>query len=105
MEVPNLRYINQLSNGDDVFKRRLITVLKEELPIEKEKYLDHMVQKEFRKAAEMVHKIKHKISILGLEKAYRVAEKHEASLRSSETSHQDDFEDVLHGMDNFVKTL
>ena len=68
MDAPSLIYINKLSNGDAVFSKKLITVMKAEFPIEKRLYNKNISLKRFKLAAENVHKIKHKISILSFEK-------------------------------------
>ena len=71
MEKPNLSYINELSGGDEAFKNKLITIIKKEFPEEKEVYFKNFKAKNFKASAENVHKLKHKISILGLEKSYK----------------------------------
>ena len=81
MEQPNLSYVNQLSAGNSTFKEKLIAVLKEEFPNEKAVYLNNIHSKNYKEAAENVHKIKHKISILGLEKSYEVARAFENNLK------------------------
>ncbi|WP_299158403.1 Hpt domain-containing protein [uncultured Tenacibaculum sp.] len=95
MEQPNLSYIDQLARGDDSVKNTLINVIKEEFPEEKKEYIESLEKKEYKKIEENVHKIKHKISILGLEKSYEEANKFEHNLR----------EDNLEGFENFDKTL
>lgn len=95
MEQPNLSYIDQLARGDDSIKNTLINVIKEEFPDEKKDYIESLEKKEYKKIEENVHKIKHKISILGLEKSYEEANKYEHNLR----------EDNLEGFENFDKTL
>ena len=73
MEQPNLSYINNLSGGDKAFEAKLIGIIKEEYPVEKAIYIKNIELKNFKEAAENVHKLKHKISILGLEKSYNTA--------------------------------
>jgi len=68
LETPNLNYIEALSGGDITFKAKLIEVIKNEFPKESEAYFSNITQKNHQKAADDVHKLKHKISILGLEK-------------------------------------
>ena len=45
-------------------------------------------------AAESVHKLKHKISILGLNKSYYIAEKFEDNLKDNSTELQSDFDAI-----------
>ena len=105
MEQPNSEYINQLSGDNEEFKSRVITILKRELPEEVELYQNEMNNKNFKLAAESVHKLKHKISILGLEKSYYIAEEFEENLKMNITNLQSDFEVILKRMQDFVDTL
>lgn len=105
MEQPNSEYINQLSGDNEEFKSRVITILKRELPEEVELYQNQMNNKNFKLAAESVHKLKHKISILGLEKSYYIAEEFEENLKMNITNLQSDFEVILKRMQDFVDTL
>ncbi|MGB0980484.1 MAG: Hpt domain-containing protein [Winogradskyella sp.] len=105
MEQPNISYINQLSDGDKAFKQKLINIIKLEFPQEKETYYNHINAKHFKEAAEGVHKLKHKISILGLEKSYTVAIDYENNLIEKRTEGKDDFEIILQNITDFLKTL
>jgi len=71
MEQPNLNYIRKLSGGDTDFEKQLFEVLKKEFPIERELFKNSIESDQFYEAAEIVHKLKHKFSILGLEKGYQ----------------------------------
>ena len=73
MEQPNLSYIHSLSGGDKTFENKLITIIKSEFPEEKNSYFKNIESSNFKEASENVHKLKHKISILGLEKSYAIA--------------------------------
>lgn len=68
METPNLNYVNELSGDNEQFKTKILSILKKELPVEVENYEKYMQGLDFFNAAQSVHKLKHKISILGLEK-------------------------------------
>ncbi|WP_372754488.1 Hpt domain-containing protein [Mariniflexile sp.] len=105
MEQPNLSYINQLSGDDNVFKQKLIDVIKKEFPEEKQVYFDNYKCKNFKLAAENVHKLKHKISILGLEKSYEVAVNYEENLLENNTAGKEEFENILQTMTDFITTL
>jgi HPt (histidine-containing phosphotransfer) domain-containing protein len=105
MEKPNSDYINQLSGGNDEFKSKVIGILKRELPEEVEIYQNFIEIKNFKAAAESVHKLKHKVSILGLEKSYYIAEEFENNLKQNLTDLQPDFETILKSMQDFVDTL
>lgn len=105
MEKPNSNYINQLSGDNEDFKTKVIGILKKELPEEITIY-EHLIQtKKYKLASESVHKLKHKISILGLEKSYYIAEEFENNLKENSTKLQPDFETILKSMQDFVNTL
>ena len=106
MEQPNLSYINTLSGGDKAFKDKLITIVKNEFPAEKEEYINNIEAKNFNKAAENVHKLKHKISILGLEKSYAIAVDYENNLKDShDDSARASFDSILQNITDFLATL
>lgn len=105
MEQPNCNYINQLSGDNIVFKDKMLAILKRELPEETDIYQEQMKRKEFVLAAQSVHKLKHKISILGLEKSYYLAEEFEDDLKSNNIELQSSFEDVLKLLNQFVIDL
>jgi HPt (histidine-containing phosphotransfer) domain-containing protein len=105
MEQPNCNYINQLSGDNIAFKNKMLAILKRELPEETDIYQKQMERKEFVLAAQSVHKLKHKISILGLEKSYYLAEEFEDDLKSNNIELQSSFEDVLKLLNQFVIDL
>lgn len=105
MEQPNLSYINELSKGDDEFKKQVITVLKEELLGEIESYFLYIKNRDLKKTKEFVHRIKHKMSILGLEKSYKITNDFENNLADNSIENKEYFENVLPVMLDFVKEL
>lgn len=105
METPNLSYINSLSGGDEGFKRKLIDILKKEFPEEKETYFKNLSEKNLKLAADNVHKLKHKISILGLEKSYDIAVNFEDNLLEDRIDLKDDFEAVLKLITEYLEKL
>ena len=58
-------------------KKKIISILKDEFAKEIIIYHTNIKTKNYLHAAENVHKLKHKISILGLEKSYQIAIRHE----------------------------
>ena len=52
-----------------------------------------------------MHKLKHKISILGLEKSYYLAADFEDELKKGQTSLATDFEKVLQTIKDFAVSL
>ncbi|CAN1548642.1 hypothetical protein MCETHM1_02069 [Flavobacteriaceae bacterium] len=105
MEQPNLNYINQLSGDNEVFKAKIIAIIKKELPQEKALYDSQMLNNDFVNAAQSVHKLKHKTSILGLEVSYHVAESYEDNLKKNSTELQNEFDAILNLMQQFVNNL
>ncbi|AQS93228.1 histidine kinase [Polaribacter sp. BM10] len=105
MEKPNLDYINQLARGDESIKKELIDVVKTEFPEEQKDYYESVKIGEFKKIEENVHRVKHKISILGLEKSYEIANKFEHNLRELNFNGQEEFEKILVAISEYIETL
>ena len=105
MEQPNLSYIHSLSGGDKTFEGKLITIIKSEFPDEKNSYFKNIESRNFKKASENVHKLKHKISILGLEKSYAIATDFENNLNEDSDEGKEAFKNILEIITNFLKTL
>ena len=105
METPNLIYINNLSGNDEVFKSKLISIVKNEFPQEKAMYEASLASENFKQTAENVHKLKHKISILGLEKSYDIAVEFENNLLEGNTSLREQFESILNNITKYLTTL
>jgi len=105
MEYPNLSYIETLSGNDIAFKKKLIAIIKLEFPTEKKVYFKSIEAKNFKKASEDVHKLKHKISILGLEKSYAVAADYEKNLKENKDAGKESFDNILQVITDFLNTL
>jgi len=105
MEQPNQNYINTLSGGDEVFKQKLINVIKKEFPEEKQVYFKNYNAKNYKLAADNVHKLKHKISILGLEKSYGVAVAYENNLLEGSINQKEQFEAILNNITNYLEEI
>ncbi|MBT8394548.1 MAG: Hpt domain-containing protein [Bacteroidia bacterium] len=105
MEKPNLSYIKSLSGGEIEFEEKLITIIKTEFPEEKRTYFNNIKEENYSEAADNVHKLKHKISILGLEKSYNIAADYENDLREKNLKLQDDFDNILQIITEYLSTL
>lgn len=105
MEKPNYSYINELSRGDEAFKNKLLGVVKNEFPGERDVFTENFESGNFEAAAANVHKLKFKISILGLVKSYDVAEKFEENLKEGSIEGHEDFEQVLQVITDFIETI
>lgn len=102
MEQPNLKYIKDISGGEKAFEDKLLSIIKYEFPVEMEIYYKYLKLRNFGKAAESVHKLKHKINILGLPQSYELAIAHENALREGSDSFQLKFDPVLIKMKRFL---
>jgi HPt (histidine-containing phosphotransfer) domain-containing protein len=105
MEQPNLDYIYQLARGDKEIEKTLIDVIKTEFPEEKQDYFDSVEKQAFKKIEENVHRLKHKISILGLEKSYEIANEFEHNLREHSIKKQEDFERILEVISKYIEII
>ncbi|AZJ31492.1 MULTISPECIES: Hpt domain-containing protein [Tenacibaculum] len=105
METPNLNYVNELARGDESIKNTLIDIIKTEFPEEKNDYYESLEERDCKKLEDNVHRIKHKISILGLEKSYELANEFEHNLRDNKIDKVDEFEKILVIITNYLKTI
>jgi HPt (histidine-containing phosphotransfer) domain-containing protein len=105
MEQPSLNYIKTLSGDDEVFQAKLIAVVKAELPVEISEYDENMKNFAFAKAAENVHKIKHKLGILSLEEGYELAVEYEEQLKEGDTEHKEQFESIVQACTDFISNF
>ncbi|PRP66220.1 histidine kinase [Nonlabens agnitus] len=105
MEQPNRDYINELSGGDAAFEDKLILVIKTEWPDEVKEYEMNMKNSAFAKAALNVHKIKHKLGIVGLVEGYELAVQYELDLKAGNTSQKESFQIVLDRVTHFINQL
>ncbi|PQV50409.1 hypothetical protein CLV33_102270 [Jejuia pallidilutea] len=105
MDVPNLKYINKLANGDKIFSKKLIDIIKQEFPVEKHSYYKNINSNNFEMALQNVHKLKHKLSILSFEKGYLLAIKHEENLRIHNNSLNEEFKRVLDKITDYLNSI
>lgn len=104
-ESPNLSYINKLSRGDTLFVQNLMDIIKKELSRDSATYHSDLKEGNFIKSAEHVHKLAHKIRILGFKKGYKIAEQYSADLLKRNLKLKLDFENILKTMLLFVKNV
>lgn len=105
MEQPNLDYIKELSAGDIAFEAKLILVVKTEIPEEIAEYELNMAQSAFAKAAENVHKLKHKLGIVGLVHGYELAIAFEEELKLGNADMKGQFDEILLSVVHFLNDL
>lgn len=101
-EEPNFIYLNQLSAGEQAVKDRLLSVLKEEFATEYEVYKANISNSNLLFASEIVHKIRHKIGFLGMEKAYDLTSDYEKNLKNNSLDLKEEFETVLGVINAFI---
>lgn len=82
-EEPNIDYVKDIANGDIAFETQLIDIIRNELPFEIKEFQQNFDNKDYLRAAENVHKLKHKINIFGLSKGYIVATDFEKELKKA----------------------
>ena len=104
-EQPNLTYIEKLSGEDKVFRQKLLTILKEEFPLEKNEYLNSAETHNAERAAFVVHKLKHKFNILGMQQGYRLAVDYEKALQKGDFGLDSDFTKILGCIGAYLKTV
>lgn len=95
METPNLNYIKKLSGGDLAFEESILSVLQKEFPDELALFKKNFTNKDYTESANNVHKIKHKISILGMKKSLVLASNFENDLREGKIELYQDFLNIL----------
>jgi HPt (histidine-containing phosphotransfer) domain-containing protein len=105
MEQPNLNYVYSMSDGDKLFEKKIIEIIKMEFPEEKKLYFYNITSQNYKLTAENVHKLKHKISILGLENSYEIAVAFENNLLEGNKTLQNDFESILTTITDYLKKL
>ena len=105
MEQPNLNYIEEISPGDDSFKEKIIELLKTELPQEIKEFEKNFTNKNYELAATNVHKLKHKVGILGIPEAHKLTSEFEINLKAGNISLYEEFDAILKNIINFVSKL
>jgi len=104
-EQTNDSYLDEIANGDQEFKQRLIAIIKNEFPSEKEAFITSFNAKNYTKAAEDVHKLKHKINIFSLTNGYNIAIDFENELKQGIFKSYLDFMRVLDNVETYLNSL
>lgn len=95
MEKPNLSVIKEIAGDDLDFQQNLLEIIKKEFPEEVEDFKKNMASKNYDEASNNVHKIKHKISLLGLVQSFELATNFEKQLKNSQTQLHHKFIEIL----------
>lgn len=104
-EQPNLSYVKELAGKDIEFEKKFIAILKEEFPKEYDSYVQFMTLNKLEKAAQIVHKLKHKFNILSMTNAYRFAVDYEEDLNKYRPKKDLDFRKTLDIIKNYLNTI
>lgn len=102
MKKPNLFYIHKIANGDKEFPKKIMDIVKKELPIEISQYITSLENQNYNEAAAVVHKIKHKISIFNFSYGYEIAEIHEFNLKNGQDILRVEFENILRVLRDYI---
>lgn len=95
MEQPNLLYIKNISENDIDFENTLLDVLKSEFLDEQAAFKNNISENKLKEASLIVHKLKHKIGLLGLEKGYEIATLFENQLKNNDIKLHEKFLEIL----------
>ena len=95
MEEPNLSVIKEISGNDIDFQNSILEIIKTEFSEEVNLFTKNFIDNNFSEAANNVHKLKHKIGLLGLESGLKVASAFEEGLKKGNTKLHHNFLEVL----------
>jgi len=101
-ETPNLDYIKEIAGGNEEFEKKFLSIIQLEFPKEKEDYQTLLEKGELEESAKVVHKIKHKLGILGLSHGYKMAIQYEEDLKISNTALKKEFDEILASVESFI---
>lgn len=104
-EEPNIDYIVKLVGYDNELKARLIELLVTEFPEDVETYKKNINLVNYKLAAENVHKLNHKVALLGYEKEYAMAQEYEQQLKEDIVENKERFEELLKNIQIFLNHL
>ena len=95
MEKPNLSLIKEISGNDIEFENNILDIIKLEFPEEVKLFKTNFKDKKYLEASNNIHKIKHKISLLGLEKGLETASAFEIELKQGNIKLHHSFIEIL----------
>jgi len=104
-ETPNMNYVIELGGEDHDFRKKFVEILKREFTDQLGSYLLHIKLDEPRAAAEVVHKLKYKFTMLSMKRAFYFAEGYEEHLHVGDMTLDDDFKKILKTVKEYLLTL
>lgn len=103
--TPNIQYIKEISENDISFQQKLISIIKKEFPKEKAALIKQINLRKYELAGDIVHKLKHKINILGMNEGYFIANNLEIELRQNKQHSFPKLLLVLNAIESFLKQI
>ncbi|MBU3011552.1 Hpt domain-containing protein [Polaribacter vadi] len=95
MELPNLSVIKEISGDDIEFQNSILGIIKEEFTEEVNLFKQNFKAKKYIETSNNVHKLKHKISLLGLKKGLKTATEYEIALKKDNIELHHNFLEIL----------
>lgn len=95
VEQPNIDFFEKLAQGDISFKKKLIETLKQDFFDDYKNYNTKLVEQDYSQIKFYVHRIKHKIGILGLKESFKMATQYEEELKLNNLNLKSEFEKTL----------
>ena len=104
-EQPSTTYIDDVAGSDADFRASFINIVKMEFPEEYQYYLKMYEEGNLTETASIVHKLKHKLNIVGLQEGYKLAVTYEEELKAGSAALHSTFLPVLDKAKEFITTL
>lgn len=95
MEQPNLLLIKEISGDDLVFENSILEIIKKEFLEEVNSFQKNFSSQNYAEASNTVHKIKHKIGLLGLNQGLEIATNFENQLKKGNITLHKNFLEIL----------
>ena len=105
MDTPEFSNIELISMGNVEFKNKLLAILKTEFPVELEQFEFCFKNGELGLAAEVVHKLKHKINLLNMKNDYKLARQFEIDLSNGKSGSCNDFKVIMNNITTFLNSF
>jgi HPt (histidine-containing phosphotransfer) domain-containing protein len=103
LETPNLDYLKQISGGDTDFENTMLNMLKLEFPKELNLLKSNFNDNNFMDLSLDIHKIKHKIGMLGMPKSLDLASICEKNIKEGNTEQYKELTLVLDRINVYLK--
>lgn len=100
-----MNYLANLADGDEAFQKTFTGILKSEFTADVAAYECAISGHDYESARQAVHKLKHKIGLLGMVKSYSQAQGFEDQLRAGNDQLKDWFGALLIQLQGYLNTL